>query len=136
MIIEHVAIWTKNLEPMKDFYMEYFGGVPNDKYVSKKAHGMFMSYFLLFETGARLELMSIDNILDGVDGDAVVGLAHIAFGVADENAVDKLAEQMKQDGFEIVSGPRRTGDGYYEACVLDPDGNRVEIAALQRKETV
>lgn len=136
MIIEHVAIWTKQLEPMKDFYMRYFGGVPNDKYVSQKAHGTFVSYFLSFETGARLELMSIDNIRNSVIGDAVAGLAHIAFGVADEDAVDALTAQMRQDGYEIVSDPRRTGDGYYEACVRDPDGNRVEIAALQRKETV
>lgn len=136
MIIEHVAIWTRHLEQMKDFYVKYFGGVPNDKYVSQKKHGTFMSYFLSFEPGARLELMSIDGICDGVSGDAVVGLAHIAFGVKDEDAVDKLAQQMKQDGYEIVLGARRTGDDYYEVCVLDPDGNRVEITALQINKEV
>ena len=31
------------------------------------------------------------------------------------------------DGYPVISGPRVTGDGYYESCILDPEGNRIEI---------
>ncbi|HCC35023.1 MAG TPA: glyoxalase/bleomycin resistance/extradiol dioxygenase family protein [Ruminococcaceae bacterium] len=130
MTLEHVAIWTDQLETLKDFYIRYFGGIPNEKYVSEKEFdGRFESYFLSFDSGARLELMKLPVIPQGDNsgGFQSTGLTHIAFSVETGAELDKLYDIIKRDGHKIVGEPRMTGDGYYEACVLDPDGNRVEI---------
>ena len=130
MKLEHVAIWTHQLECLKDFYIRYFGAVPNDKYVSdKEFKGRFESYFLSFSTGARLELMKLPGIPrgDNANGFESTGLSHIAFSVETPDELDALYHRLKTDGVTIAGEPRMTGDGYYEACVLDPDGNRVEI---------
>lgn len=130
MKIEHAAIWTHRLEELKSFYVRYFGAVPNDKYVSEReSGGRFESYFLSFNSGARLELMRLDGIPQGggAGGRESTGLTHIAFSVETRDELDALYERLKADGAAIVGGPRVTGDNYYEACVLDPDGNRVEI---------
>lgn len=130
MKLEHVAIWTHKLEELKEFYERYFGAVPNDKYVSEKEfNGRFESYFLSFDTGARLELMKLPGIPQGdnANGFESTGLTHIAFSVNTADELDQLYSRLKEDGGSIVGQPRITGDGYYEACVLDPDGNRVEI---------
>jgi lactoylglutathione lyase len=125
--IEHVAIWTQDLEGLKDFYVEYFGGQPNDKYVNEKTG--FESYFLTFESGARLELMRMDSIparrCDPID--QYQGLIHFAFSVGSQEAVDQLTKRLHEQGYLIVGEPRTTGDGYYESVALDPDGNRIEI---------
>ena len=130
MKLEHVAIWTHQIDELKDFYVHYFGAVPNDKYISDRPRGLFESYFLSFETGARLELMKLPVIPfgDNADGFESTGLTHIALSVETREEVDALYNQLKEDGVPIMGAPRVTGDGYYEACVLDPDGNRVEIA--------
>lgn len=130
MMLEHVAIWTHQLEKMKDFYVKYFDAVPNAKYISKnplRAH--FESYFLTFESSARLELMEMMTIPagDNADGFETTGLTHLAFAVGSKTEVDKLFARLKQDGHRLVLDPHMTGDGYYEACILDPDGNRLEI---------
>lgn len=128
--LEHAAIWTHRLESLKDFYIRYFGAVPNDKYTSdKEFKGLFESYFLTFDTGARLELMKLPAVPrgDNADGFESTGLSHIAFSVETPADLDSLYNKLKADGVKIVGEPRMTGDGYYEACVLDPDGNRVEI---------
>ena len=126
MKLEHVAIWTHQLEILKDFYIRYFDATSNDKYVSKIG---FESYFLSFGAGARLELMKLPCIPQGdnADGFQSTGLIHIAFSVDTPDELDHLYSRLKEDGIPIVGEPRITGDGYYEACVLDPDGNRVEI---------
>jgi len=130
MKLEHVAIWTHQLEELKDFYVRYFGAVPNDKYVSEKDFkGRFESYFLSFDTGARLELMKLPGIPQGdnANGFETTGLTHIAFSVNTPEELQHLYIRLKEEGNPIAGEPRMTGDGYYEACVLDPDGNRVEI---------
>lgn len=130
MGLEHVAIWTHRLEDLKSFYVRYFGAVPNNKYVSEKgSRGRFESYFLSFDSGARLELMKLASIPQGggANGFEATGLTHIAFSVGTPDELDSLYERLKADGAAVVGEPRVTGDGYYEACVLDPDGNRVEI---------
>lgn len=130
MKLEHVAIWTHQLESLKDFYARYFGAVSNDKYVSEKEFkGRFESYFLSFDMGARLELMKLPGIPEGdnSNGFESTGLTHIAFSVGMPDELDLLYNRLKEDGVTIVGEPRMTGDGYYETCVLDPDGNRVEI---------
>ncbi len=127
MRLEHVAIWTGDLEGLSKFYMEYFGAIAGVKYVNP-AKG-FESCFLHFESGARLELMksSIVEPLKHPRGAQRMGLAHLAISVGSAYRVDELTSRLKQDGLEVLDGPRHTGDGYYESVALDPDGNRIEI---------
>jgi len=129
MIIEHVAIWTRDLEKLRNFYTTYFSGKSGEKY-SNPTH-QFESYFIAFSSGTRLELMQMPSIpmtLNQVDTQ-FTGLIHLAFALGSEKDVDSLTERLRMDGFRVVSESRRTGDGYYESCVLDPDGNRIEISA-------
>jgi lactoylglutathione lyase len=131
MTLEHVAIWTDNLEPLKEYYIKYFEGSPNDKYSNGKKH--FQSYFLTFKGGARLELMSMPSVPANLN-DTIkaqhTGIIHLAFGVDTMQQVDEKARQLAADGFPIVSGPRKTGDGYYEFETLDPDNNRLEVTCI------
>ncbi len=128
MQIEHVAIWTRDLERLKTFYVTYFGATAGEKYVNSEKE--FESYFLTFDSGARLELMHMSGILEIQRAGAEAqfyGYTHLAFSVGSPKKVDELTTQFQKDGYQVISGPRHTGDGYYESCVLDPDGNRVEI---------
>jgi lactoylglutathione lyase len=126
MHIEHIAIWTHDLDGMRDFYETWFSAEVGRHYTNL-AKG-FESYFLTFSSGARMEIMRSTDLTDSPDGAKLCpGYAHIAFSVGSEEEVDSLTERMRHDGQTIVDGPRRTGDGYYESLVLDPDGNRVEI---------
>jgi len=127
MYIEHLAIWCKNLELMKDFYVNYFGAISNTQY--HNPNNKFSSYFLSFEKGSRLELMQMPGIPDSLN-DVMAqfsGLIHFAVAVGSEEKVDVLTDQFRKDGIRIVGEPRKTGDGYYESAVLDPEGNRIEI---------
>lgn len=127
MHIEHLAIWCKNLEAMKEFYTRYFNAVPNQKYHNPR--NQFSSYFLSFAKGPRLELMQMPEIPDSLN-DVMAqfsGLIHFAVSVGTEETVNALTEQLRKDGITIVGEPRKTGDGYYESAVLDPEGNRIEI---------
>jgi lactoylglutathione lyase len=128
MILEHVAIWTDNLEELKQYYIKYFGATANEKYTSKQ--NQFHSYFLTFKSGARLEIMTKPGIPDNKNDrvtDQHKGIIHLAFGVNTMNEVDEKANQLISDGFKILRGPRKTGDGYYEFETLDPDDNRLEV---------
>lgn len=124
MQIEHIAIWTNNLEELKEFYVKYFDGQAGEKYYNPKKE--FESYFIGFESGARLEIMRKAGIKDKVKKE-VLGYAHLAFSVGSKEKVDQLTNNLEEAGYEVVGGPRRTGDGYYESSVLDPDDNKVEI---------
>ncbi len=129
MHIEHVAIWTRNLETLQAFYETYFGARAGDKYVNPGTG--FESYALVFPSaGARLELMRSSS-LPAPDGgsDPRPGYAHLAMSIGSPEAVRALTARLQADGFQVVNGPRVTGDGYYESAVLDPDGNRIEIVA-------
>lgn len=127
MKIEHLAIWVKNLEQMKAFYEKYFGGRSNEKYRNEKKG--FESYFISFDSGARLELMQMPQIPDSKNDVYVqfMGLVHFAVSVGTQEKVDILTKTLEKDGFEIIGQPRWTGDGYYESVVLDPEQNRIEI---------
>ena len=126
--LEPAAVWTRDLERLRAFYETHFGGQAGAKYVN--AQKQFEAYFLSFAGGARLELMRRPGLAEGMPaGQPAVGLAHLAFAVGGPEAVDALTDRLRAAGFQIVDGPRRTGDGYYESVVLDPDGNRVEITA-------
>jgi lactoylglutathione lyase len=124
MKIEHIALWTHDLERSKSFYATYFEGQANDKYINTTKQ--FESYFLTFDDGARLELMQMLTIADGLHQQRI-GWAHIAVSIGSKSGVDELTERLRTDGYTIDSEPRTTGDGYYESIVLDPDGNRIEI---------
>ena len=132
-MLEHVAIWTRDLEGMKEFYCAYFDGKAGAKYRSQSAaHPNFESYFLPFGDGSRLELMQMPTIPESAyaPGQEALGLTHIAFAVGGTDEVDALAKRAHAEGRPVLLEPHRTGDGYYEACILDPDGNRVEVTTL------
>ncbi|MCK4881375.1 MAG: VOC family protein [Bacteroidales bacterium] len=126
MKIEHLAIWVRDLEKVKEFYTTYFDIRCGKKYVNKKKG--FSSYFLAFEEGARIEIMHRPDISEqtGKAG-AIFGLTHFAISVGSRERVDELTASIRNDGFEIIGEPRTTGDGYYESVVTDPEGNLVEI---------
>ena len=127
MRIEHVAVWTADLDRLVDFYCGYFGATAGPLYVNPVKG--FQSRFLSFESGARIELMASATLnLERTErGAQRFGLAHLALSIGTPRAVDELTQHLRQDGYDVVDGPRRTGDGYYESVVLDPDGNRIEI---------
>ena len=129
MRIEHIALWTTDLERCKQFYASYFGAVVGADYVNP-AKG-FRSCFLSFSDSARIEVMKTTTLSPVViePGAQRMGLTHIAISVGSAQGVDELTRKLRDDGFAILDGPRRTGDGYYESVVLDPDGNRIEITA-------
>ena len=125
--LEVVGNVHENIELLKEFYMQFFGGRAGDKYFNNKKN--FESYFIFFDGGATLEIMKMPGIFNHSAGlhQQLIGLAHIAFSTGSREQVDSLTEQLRGHGYRVVSEPRITGDGYYESCILDPDGNRVEI---------
>lgn len=127
MKIEHIAIWTNQLEKMRHFYESYFEGRSGDKYLNPRKN--FESYFVEFDDGCRLELMEkleIDSKLHD-DIENYLGITHFAIATGSKARVDQLTEQLRSDGYTVIGEPRTTGDGYYESVILDPDGNKVEI---------
>ncbi len=127
MRIEHVALWCWDLEIVRAFYETHFAARSNEKYVNEATE--FESYFLSFDSGARLELMRLPSIPQTTNDpyEQFTGLVHLAISVGSENRVDELTDELKKAGHSVLDGPRRTGDGYYESVVLDPENNRIEI---------
>jgi lactoylglutathione lyase len=129
MHIEHIALWTQDIERCARFYEAYFHAVAGPRYVNP-AKG-FESCFLHLSAGARIELMRTTHLTPFTiaPGAERMGLTHFAIALGSEQAVDDLTARIRADGHPVLDGPRRTGDGYYESLVLDPDGNRIEITA-------
>jgi len=129
MQIEHVAMWTADLEGLAAFYAKYFGAEIGQTYTNA-AKG-FESRVLSFSGGARLELMQTSTLrpFKHPRGAQRMGLTHLALSVGSKEGVDQLTKTLRADGFDVIDGPRHTGDGYYESVVLDPDGNRIEVTA-------
>ncbi|MDQ0780257.1 VOC family protein [Chryseobacterium sp. W4I1] len=127
MKIEHIAFWVKDLEKMKEFYQKYFGAVSNEKYHNPLKH--FQSYFLSFDNGCRLEIMTKPDIKEsGNTYDSQrYGIIHLAFSTESKEKVDRLTETLRKEGYTIAAEPRTTGDGYYESVILDPENNIIEI---------
>jgi lactoylglutathione lyase len=127
MKIEHIAIWCRDIEAMRTFYINYFNAVSNELYINEKKQ--YRSYFLSFESGARLELMQMNSVATNLNsvGTRYFGLNHFAFSTGSKIQVDELTLRLSQAGFKVVGEPRTTGDGYYESVVLDPENNRIEI---------
>ncbi len=126
MRIDHIAIWTDDIEKLRDFYMKYFNMRCGSKYTNENKG--FTSYFLSFEGEAtRIEIMNIPEMASPHDREKMPGLTHFAISVGSKERVDELTETLRTDGYAILGEPRTTGDGYYESVVADPEGNRVEI---------
>lgn len=125
MRIEHIAMYVSDLEQAKDFFVKYLGGHANAGYHNKTTD--FRSYFISFEEGARLELMQKPKMWDLEKPLARTGYAHLAFSVGSKEGVDALTARLQQEGFQVISGPRTTGDGYYESCIVAIEGNQIEI---------
>lgn len=129
MKIDHIAIWTYNLERLHDFYLHYFDIASTEIYYNHSKE--FRSYFLLFEGDCRIEIMEMPNIGKSKNDPAkhYMGLAHLGIRLGSRNDVDRLTEIIRADGYKVAGEPHTTGDGYYESVILDPDGNRVELMA-------
>lgn len=125
MKIDHIAIYVCNLEGARDFFMQYFGAKSNEGYHNKRTD--FRSFFLSFDDNTRLELMTRPQLADMEKVRERTGYAHLSFSVGSKEWVDALTAQLKADGFEVVDGPRTTGDGYYESAIVGFEGNLIEI---------
>lgn len=125
MQIEHMAMYVNDAGAVRDFFIRYFGAAASGYYRNEKTG--FLSCFLRFDGGARLEIMCRPAMRDDEKAPVRTGYNHVAFSVGSRGNVDALTERLRNDGFPVLSGPRTTGDGYYESCVLGPEENLIEI---------
>lgn len=125
MKIEHIAMYVQDLEKTRDFFVKYFAAKSNVMYHNPNTD--FKSYFLSFDDGARLEIMQKPGVEAQTENQMRTGFIHVAISVGSKEQVDKLTETLKQDGYTVTSGPRTTGDGYYESCVVAVEENLIEI---------
>ncbi len=125
MLIEHIALYVRDLEEAKVFFVRYFGAESNDGYRNPKTG--LRTFFLSFSGSARLELMTRPELADASPAPYPIGLTHIAFSTGSREAVDTLTARLAADGYAVQSGPRVTGDGYYESCVRGPEGCLLEL---------
>lgn len=127
MKLGHIALYVDDLEAARRFFMDYFGARSNDGYFNPRTG--LRTYFLTFEGGSRLEIMNRPALPDTGEKAFRAGYAHIAFQLESRAAVDQLTTRLSADGYAVLSGPRVTGDGYYESCVAGVEGNVIEITA-------
>lgn len=125
MKIEHIAMYVNDLEAAKEFFVTYLGGKANNGYHNKNTD--FRSYFISFDDGARLEIMNKPGMSDAEKDINRTGFIHIAFSVGSPEKVNELTNLLNDSGYEVLSGPRTTGDGYYESCIIAIEGNQIEI---------
>ena len=125
MVIEHVAMYVNDLEKARDFFVSLLNGKSNDGYYNEKTG--FRSYFVSFDGGARIEIMNKPDMSDDNKDLNRTGYAHLAFSVGSKDRVDELTVKIRNAGYKVVSGPRTTGDGYYESCIVAFEGNQIEL---------
>ena len=125
MRIEHIAMYVKNLNTARDFFVKYLNGTSNGGYHNPSTG--FRSFFISFDDGARLEIMNKPSMEDSAKTVNRTGYIHIAFSVGSAEEVDRLTRVFREDGYEVINGPRTTGDGYYESCIIGVEGNQIEI---------
>lgn len=126
MRIDHIALFCRNLEAMRQFFLEHFEAVSNEQYHNPRTG--LRTYILTFPNGgARLELMQRPDTLDADPSKPNIGFIHVSFAVGGKNAVDAKTEELRNAGYQVTSAPRTTGDGYYESCILGPEGIQIEI---------
>ena len=118
-------MYVNDIEQVRAFFIQYLGGTSNEGYYNQKTG--FHSYFISFDDGARLEIMHKPDLADEEKALNRTGLIHIAFSVGSKQRVDELTQLLQSDGYCVVSGPRTTGDGYYESCIVAIEGNQIEI---------
>ena len=131
MTLDHVAIWTNQIEKLKEYYVKYFDGSSNGKYLNRERN--FESYFISFGSGSRIELMQMPGVPQNLNdkiGSQHQGIIHLSFAVETMDLVDAKMKELSAAGFRILRGPRKTGDGYYEFETLDPDDNRIEVCSI------
>ena len=127
MRIDHVALFCRDLEAMRQFFLDYFEAVSNELYHNPRTG--LRTYILSFTEGStRLELMQRPDVADADPSVAAIGYIHISIAVGSKRGVDLLTRRLADDGYPVLSGPRTTGDGYYESCILGPEGIQIEIA--------
>ncbi|EHH00302.1 VOC family protein [Paraprevotella clara] len=125
MKIDHVAMYVRDLEAVKDFFVRFFDAVSNEMYHNPRTG--LKSYFLSFGNGAKLEIMTRPDLSDLGKDIYCTGYIHLSFSVGSEEQVNSLTAKLQSAGYEVISGPRLTGDGFYESCVLDSEHNQIEI---------
>lgn len=125
MKIEHIGLWVKDLDNMRAFYGTYFNAKASELYHNTKTG--FHSYFLTFSDGARLEIMQREDVSHHLSGGEILGFAHLAISLGSKEKVDTLTYILIDEGYELLSPARTTGDGYYESVIADPEGNRLEL---------
>jgi lactoylglutathione lyase len=126
MRIEHIALFCKNLEQMRQFFLDYFKAVSNEQYHNPRTG--LRTYILTFSNGgARLELMQQPNTINADPSKPNIGFIHISFALGNKETVDAKTIELRDAGYQVISGPRTTGDGYYESCILGPEGIQIEI---------
>lgn len=127
MKIHHIALYVQDLEGARRFFTEYFEALANEGYHNPKTG--LKSYFLSFQDGAQLEIMTRPDLAEHEKQIMHTDYTHLAFKAGSKEKVDQLTEKLARDGYTVISGPRTTGDGYYESCILGPENNQVEIIA-------
>ncbi len=127
MHLEHIALYVEDLEAMKAFYVRNFGATANNQYHNQRTG--LQTYFLSFESGARLEIMQRPGLTPKASGGHVLGYSHISFKLGAVEKVDELTKALQENGCPLLNGPRMTGDGYYESVLSDPEGNLIELVA-------
>ena len=126
MRIDHAALFCRDLEQMRQFFIEYFDARSNEQYHNPRTG--LRTYILSFTEGStRLELMLRPDVQDADPSQPAIGYVHLSFAVGSRKGVDLLTRRLAADGYTVTSGPRTTGDGYYESCILGPEGIQIEI---------
>ncbi len=126
MRIDHIALFCKDLEKMRQFFIDHFAAVSNEQYHNPRTG--LRTYILSFPNGgARLELMQRPDTIDADPSKPNIGFIHISFTVGSKEAVDAKTKELLNAGYRVTNGPRTTGDGYYESYILGPEGIQIEI---------
>ena len=149
MRIDHAALFCRDLEQMRQFFIDYFDARSNEQYHNPRTG--LRTYILSFTEGStRLELMqrteqrepssSLEwpsrdgrrqsqrpDVQDTDPSQPTIGYVHLSFAVGSRKGVDLLTRRLAADGYTVTSGPRTTGDGYYESSILGPEGIQIEV---------
>ena len=126
MRIDHAALFCRDLEQMRQFFIDYFDARSNEQYHNPRTG--LRTYILSFTEGStRLELMQRPDVLDADPSQPAIGYVHLSFAVGSRKGVDLLTRRLAADGYTVTSSPRTTGDGYYESSILGPEGIQIEV---------